>query len=95
MEKRHMLLCLEQCPKCDQTKELLKDRKDVFVVSFPHDMKNWTELQKTFAEKFNILEDLMKTAPIFVTAEGEKLIGYLRIRKWVEDGNKRKDKEVH
>ena len=91
----NMMLCLEQCTKCDQAKELVNGRKDIIVLTFPHELNKLSDIQKTFIDKYGLMEDLQKTAPIFITADGKKLIGYLRIRKWVEDGTKRKDQEIH
>lgn len=91
----HMLFCLQQCSKCDQAKELVNGRKDILVFTFPHELDKWSDIQKTFVEKFNLMEDLQTTAPVLITADGKKLIGYLRIRKWVEDGHKGKDQEVN
>jgi len=72
--------------KCTQTKELLTDRDDIKIVTFPHDITDWSEEQLNEAKSHNVFEDLQKTAPI-LWKDGEKTIGYLRIRKWLQDGN--------
>jgi len=79
-----ILFSLENCIKCTQTKELLNNRNDIKIVTYPHDIKEWNEEQLFDANSHNVLEDLHKTAPI-LWLDGEKKIGYLRIRKWLQD----------
>jgi len=79
-----ILFSLEKCPKCTQTKELLKERDDIEIVTYPHDINNWNEDDIKQAKSFNVFEDLQKTAPILWT-DDTKFIGYLRIRKWLQD----------
>jgi len=38
-----ILFSLEQCVKCVQTKELMTDRDDVEIVTFPHDINEWSD----------------------------------------------------
>jgi len=82
MEK--ILFSLEKCIKCNQTKELITDSDNIKIVTYPHDMNSWTENQLKEAKEYNVFEDLQKTAPI-LWIDGEKLVGYLRIRKWLQD----------
>jgi len=63
---------------------LLTGRNDVEIVTFPHDLTQWCEADFSLAKSHNVFEDLQKTAPI-LWLDGEKKIGYLRIRKWIED----------
>ncbi len=79
-----ILFSLEHCPKCDQTKELLRSRSDVDIVTFPHDLTAWSIEDLQFAEGHHVLDDLKITAPI-LWIDGEKTVGYLRIRKWLQD----------
>ncbi len=79
-----LLFSLENCIKCTQTKQVLKNCEDVEIITFPHEIAMWTEEQKEFAKNHDVFEDLQKTAPI-LWINGEKTIGYLRIRKWVQD----------
>ena len=79
-----ILFSLENCTKCMQTKELLEGRDDIKIVTFPHDINEWTDDQLNYAKNYNVFEDLQKTAPI-LWLEGEKKVGYLRIRKWLQD----------
>lgn len=81
-----ILFSLENCMKCMQTKELLTDRDDIEIVIYPHEITNWSEEQLNEAKSYDVFEDLQKTAPI-LWKDGEKIIGYLRIRKWLQDGN--------
>lgn len=78
------LFSLENCMKCTQTKELLMDRDDIIIITYPHDINNWNEEQLKEAKTHDVFEDLQKTAPI-LWIDGEKQIGYLRIRKWLQD----------
>jgi len=79
-----ILFSLENCVKCMQTKELIEDGSNIEIVTFPHDMSNWSEEQLNAAKSHNVFEDLQITAPI-LWVDGEKIIGYLRIRKWLQD----------
>jgi len=81
------LFSLEQCIKCQETKELFTGRNDIEIVTFPHDLAQWREEDLVLAKSYNVFEDLQKTAPI-LWLDGEKKIGYLRIRKWIEDSLK-------
>ena len=78
------LFSLENCIKCTQTKELLADRGDIKIVTFPHAIDEWDDEQLNDAKSHDVFEDLQKTAPI-LWIDGEKKIGYLRIRKWLQD----------
>jgi glutaredoxin len=79
-----ILFSLENCVKCMQTKELLKDRDDIKIVTFPHNLNDWNNEELNNAKSHDIFEDLQITAPI-LWLDGEKKIGYLRIRKWLQD----------
>ena len=79
-----LLFSLENCIKCTQTKQVLKNLEDIEIITFPHEIREWTQEQKDFAKNHDVFEDLQKTAPI-LWVNGEKTIGYLRIRKWVQD----------
>jgi hypothetical protein len=67
-----------------QTKELLTNRNDIKIVTFPHTINEWTDDQLNDAKSHNVFEDLQITAPILWIG-GVKIIGYLRIRKWLQD----------
>ena len=73
--------------KCTQTKELMTDRDDIEIVTYPHDVTNWSNEQLKEAKVHDVFEDLQKTAPI-LWLDGEKQVGYLRIRKWLQDNLK-------
>lgn len=84
-----ILFSLEQCTKCDGIKELLSGL-DIEVVTYPHDLNEWTMEQIDYADEYNVFEELKKTAPILVLSDEERLVGYLRIRKWIENETKSK-----
>ena len=67
-----------------QTKELIKDREDIEIITFPHSINDWTDDQLIIAKTHNVFNDLQITAPIFLVND-IKIIGYLRIRKWIQD----------
>jgi hypothetical protein len=79
-----ILFSLENCIKCMQTKELLTDKSDIKIVTYPHDISDWNDEHLTEAKSHDVFEDLKITAPI-LWVDGEKTIGYLRIRKWLQD----------
>jgi glutaredoxin len=79
-----ILFSLEQCMKCQEVKELIAEKNDIEIVTFPHDLAQWKEDDFTLAKSYNVFEDLQKTAPV-LWLDGEKKIGYLRIRKWLQD----------
>jgi glutaredoxin len=79
-----ILFSLENCVKCMKTKELIENRDDIKIVTYSHDISNWTTDQLNDAKSHNVFEDLQQTAPI-LWVDGVKLIGYLRIRKWLQD----------
>ena len=79
-----ILFSLENCTKCTQTKELLIDRNDIKIVTFPHNINDWSDEQLNDAKSHSVYEDLLLTAPI-LWADGKKTVGYLRIRKWLQD----------
>ena len=81
------LFSLENCVKCMQIKELLKNRDDIEILTYPHDLNNWSDQQLNEAKSHDVFKDLQKTAPI-LWLNGEKKIGYLRIRKWLQDNYK-------
>ena len=67
-----------------QTKELMTDREDIKIVTYPHDISDWNDEQLNHAKSHNVFNDLQITAPI-LWIDGEKIVGYLRIRKWLQD----------
>jgi hypothetical protein len=82
-----ILFSLENCMKCTQTKELLTDRDDIKIITYPHEITNWSQDQLDEAKSFGVFEDLQKTAPI-LWLKDDKKIGYLRIRKWLQDNDR-------
>lgn len=87
-----ILFCLEQCTKCDATKEYFKNKTDISIkiITFPHDFKQWTDKQKSMADEYNILEDLQTTAPVLIVPDRLKLIGQLKIKQWIDNGYEEK-----
>jgi hypothetical protein len=70
--------------KCQEAKELIAGRNDVEIVTFPHELNKWRDEDVLLAKSHDVFEDLQKTAPV-LWLDGEKKIGYLRIRKWIQD----------
>lgn len=79
-----ILFSLENCVKCTQTKELLDGSENIEIVTFPHNISDWTNEQLSNAKSHDVFQDLQQTAPILL-ADGKKFVGYLRIRKWLQD----------
>jgi len=79
-----ILFSLENCVKCVQIKEEIKDRNDIKIITFPHNINDWTNKQLNDAKSYEVFEDLQITAPI-LWIDGIKIIGYLRIKKWLQD----------
>jgi hypothetical protein len=79
-----ILFSLENCVKCNQTKQLLTEREDIKILTYPHNISDWSDEQLSEAKFHDVFGDLQKTAPILLL-DGEKKIGYLRIRKWLQD----------
>ena len=79
-----ILFSLEQCMKCNETKKLISDRSDIKIITYPHNLNEWSEDQIKEAKTHNVFEELQRTAPI-MWVDGEKIVGYLRIRKWLQD----------
>lgn len=83
MEK-HILFTLENCIKCTQTKEVLNKKNINYdIIKLPHEIGNWKENHHEITKKYNVFNDIQRTAPILI-ADGEKIIGYLRIRKYFQ-----------
>ena len=82
--RKTILFSLEHCVKCNQTKELISDRDDIEIVTFPHDINKWSDEELEQAKSHDVFDDLQITAPI-LWLDGGKKIGYLRIRKWLQD----------
>ena len=79
-----ILFSLENCIKCMQTKELIGEETDIEIITLPHNISDWSEDQLNHVKAHDVLEDLQKTAPI-LWVSGKKFVGYLRIRKWLQD----------
>ena len=79
-----ILFSLENCVKCVQTREEIKDRNDIKIITFPHNIDDWNNKQLNDAKSHEVFEDLQITAPI-LWIDGVKIIGYLRIKKWLQD----------
>ena len=75
-----ILFSPEQCPKCMQTKELITEEDEIKIVTFSHEINDWSEDELKEGKIHNVFEDLQITASI-LWLNGEKIIGYLRILK--------------
>jgi glutaredoxin len=85
-----ILFSLEQCPKCEAVRGYLKG-KEYEEIKLPHSKYDWTEEQKKKVDEYDVLEDLQVTAPILVlkNVKHDAIIGQLRIKKWVQDEEKK------
>ena len=79
-----ILFSLENCEKCLQIKELIGNTNGIEIFTFPHNLDNWTKDQLDEAKNHDVFSDLQITAPI-LWVDGKKFIGYLRIRKYLQD----------
>jgi len=79
-----ILFSLENCEKCLQIKELIKNNDHIRIITYPHYLDNWTKDQIDEAKKHDVFNDIQITAPI-LWVDGKKFIGYLRIRKYLQD----------
>ncbi|MFO7677428.1 MAG: hypothetical protein R6V50_03480 [Thermoplasmatota archaeon] len=79
-----ILFSLENCVKCMQIKEMIKERDDIEIITYPHDINKWSDEELSQAKQYDVFDDLAQTAPI-LCVDGQKKIGYLRIRKWLQD----------
>ena len=77
-----ILFSLEQCPKCNQIKKQITDDK-IKIVTLSHSISKWSEDEIKMVEEHNVLEDLKRTAPILVLEDKTKLVGQLRIQRWL------------
>lgn len=79
-----ILFSLENCAKCIQIKELINNRRDIRMVTYPHYINDWGKEQIDEAKNHDVFDDLQITAPVLLV-DGKKFVGYLRIRKWLQD----------
>jgi len=79
-----ILFSLENCEKCLQIKELVQNINEIRIITYPHEINGWTKEQINEAKNHDVFNDLQITAPI-LWIDGKKFIGYLRIRKYLQD----------
>ena len=77
-----VLFCLVPCHKCDQIKEQITD-KSIIIVNLSSNLTEWKEEQLNLVNKYNVFDDLRITAPILVLEDKTKLVGQLRIQRWL------------
>ena len=77
-----VLFCLSPCHKCDQIKEQITSDK-IKIITLSHVLSAWSKEDKEIVEENNVLEDLKRTAPILVLEDKTKLVGQLRIQRWL------------
>ena len=80
---KSMLFSIENCSKCEEVKKEIKDNVEIFTL--PHDMRKWSKNQIKMVDYYGVLEDLCKTAPILLLSDGTKIVGQLRILKWLRE----------
>jgi len=79
-----ILFSLENCEKCLQIKELIKNSNDIKILTYPHNLDEWGKAQLDEVKNYDVFNDLLITAPILLV-DNKKIIGYLRIRKYLQD----------
>ena len=79
-----ILFSLKNCEKCFQIKELIKYKDEIKIFTYPHELSDWTKEQLDEVKNYDVFNDLQLTAPILLV-NGKKVIGYLRIRKYLQD----------
>jgi len=79
-----ILFSLENCEKCFQIKEMIKHNDDIKIITYPHDLSAWNKDQLDEVKSYDVFNDLQVTAPILLV-DDKKFIGYLRIRKYLQD----------
>ena len=79
-----ILFSLEKCVKCNETKKMLSDQEDIKIVTYPHNLSEWTREQIEEAKTYDVFEDLKKTAPV-LWVDGKKEVGFLRIKRWFKE----------
>ena len=83
-----ILFSLENCSKCEQTKRLINNKNDITFITLSHDVSQWSEEEKTLVQKYDVIHDLERTAPV-LWHQGKKLIGYLQIKQWFNQQQKK------
>ncbi len=84
-----ILFSLENCEKCNMTKEFLNEHKIKFEeIKLSKDPSNWTKEQEIKVFEYSVKKDLSRTAPLAYTRNDMYLIGYLQIRQYVKQAIK-------
>lgn len=79
-----ILFTLENCEKCLQIKELIKEKNTIKIITYPHFIDDWSNEQINEAKNYDVFNDLQITAPV-LWMNKKKFVGYLRIRKYLQD----------
>lgn len=80
-----VLFCLSPCCKCDYIKEQITSDK-IKIVTLSNNFSDWAKEDIKIVDEYNVLEDLRITAPILVKEDKSKLVGQLRIQRWINNG---------
>ena len=80
-----IIVCVKRVPETAEADIVVDETaKDIKTAGLVFDINEWDNEQLNDAKSHDVFEDLQKTAPI-LWIDGEKKIGYLRIRKWLQD----------
>jgi len=80
-----ILFCLEDCIKCTFVKEQIKTEGIKVITLEKEGPDVWGAEECELVQKYDIIEDLKRTAPILVLEDGTKIIGQLRIMRWLQN----------
>ena len=58
-----ILFSLQNCMKCTQTKELLEERNDIDIITYPHDINEWSDDELNQAKTYNVFDMVIFSSP--------------------------------
>lgn len=88
-----ILFTLGGCAKCKMAEEVLSKMDGIvyLVVRLSVNMSQWDESEKALVAQHEVFPHLRRTAPVMVVCDtGEKLVGYLMIKRWLQNGSNTK-----
>lgn len=83
-----MLFCLEKCLKCEAVKPLAIKAGIPIVTLAYEGPEVWEADELELVKQYGVIDDL---APVLVLENGTKLVGQLRIMKWLQRNDTAQD----